>query len=167
MPGDLSVTPFWISPSLLTLSSVSSIPAEEAASTVDSELRYWCSELSCCVHKGCSGKGHFSKINISDLNFKWTVLPTFLWPCTLQGVQRTYQVSRLGTVCVSGMKKDLTEQVTCCPEFQCHSNEVLPVITDLMLIMLHFSGSERPRVQFKTHLVSLSRVWMYGTRASP
>lgn len=89
MPGDLSVTPFWISPSLLTLSSVSSIPAEEAASTVDSELRYWCSELSCCVHKGCSGKGHFSKINISDLNFKWTVLPTFLWPCTLQGVQRT------------------------------------------------------------------------------
>lgn len=71
---------FRISPSLLTLSSVSSIQAVEAVSAIYPEPRCWCSELSCRVHMGRNGKGHFSKFNISDLNFKWTVMPTFCGP---------------------------------------------------------------------------------------
>lgn len=46
--------------------------------------------LSCssCVHVGSGGKGHFSNFNISDLNFKWTVLPL-----VLQGEEGAGQVS--------------------------------------------------------------------------
>lgn len=64
IPGDLSPTPLWISPPLPTLSSVSSAsgrggsrqPIYSGRRATDAP------RLSRCVHMGCGGKGHFSKV---------------------------------------------------------------------------------------------------------
>ncbi len=183
MPGDLSVTPLRISPSLLTLSSVSSIQAEEAGSTVCSELRYWCSELSCSVRMGSDGKGHFWHSTL--------VIGISSEPCCTHFVALFSEESTeellgepMGTLMCLWNRKDtesngasdwplldsVSFKVSASHCQRLHVNHVrfLRAWECVTISVPSLNPWERvSSVQFKTNLVSPIRVWMYGKRDGP
>lgn len=89
-----------------------------------------------------------------------------LWPCTLQGLQRTYQVSWREQSVYQEYKRHRIQQNL---KFLRHSKEVLPIIIDfdyhnLFLwvwgcLSISMSLKHQERVEFKLNLILLAWAW--------